>query len=881
MTGTVGIVARNQGASLVPLQAWLDWNGALVPLQLWDARQARYVPTLSIPVLEANTPLSLGLELALLDQDAASLRDQLPPGALVDAVVRIALNADGTVSEEACDPQSAGPSGCVHAIDVPVAVGALAPPEEPQTMSPMPLMSVPSLLAGPVRNTSPLAYYKQFSRDVGERSKFKAGVRFDGSATFTGPSGTLGLPGGGALASANASLPLSVFKNDFSFLSVAASAKAPVGGSAASASVLVKLIGVNVYSKSYSADVSVTNPAFPPIVKEGPKYEATFMVGPVPVTVKAGARGEVGLNWQLQLTAKLSQSTLTLSAIPYGNIAGFGSAAVGIPGINFGIEIVLKLVEPKFTAAASATVALLDEGVGPFLRGSLSQVLSHQLTLLSGQMNLVVEVPCLKWCSKKKWGIRFSYPCGFGADDYRVAIVDTPGVQIGPADLFRASQNAFDIYLPCVASTCQQAGAQCGSVANGCGGTMSCGSCGPGYECQANRCVPGVADCRAHPGTTACGSGPTSFCASLSSDHSNCGACGAACAAGQVCFSSACCTPLTPSNRCGPETQCGTVPDGCGGTVSCGDCAAGLVCSGNFCFTVTCSAPTPPPGVRATAIVDHYTGDDASASGICTAYKTITAALAHASSGDVVWVAPGIYGEGWGEQFPLVIPAGVSLIGDEQSKGTDEMTTDLLGGGSIPADGGECAGVVPGNVWGTTVDPQPGSTVAGFRIYNSMAPTPDFQVAAIARKDRVTLRNNTFMSGHGYAVYVCNGARGLVITGNEIQDNAGVGIAFVRGGADTRVEGNNIWGNAVGVRYDSPGGDLGGGPAGSEGGNVIICNGNDIWTSDGSAVYAAYNFWDHVPPTNVCGGGGDFCDAQQRGAVLVTTGAQVTTDPCP
>ncbi|MFO0725263.1 MAG: hypothetical protein U1E65_15885 [Myxococcota bacterium] len=45
----------------------------------------------------------------------------------------------------------------------------------------------------------------------------------------------------------------------------------------------------------------------------------------------------------------------------------------------------------------------------------------------------------------------------------------------------------------CTPATCAQLGATCGTVSNGCGGTLSCGSCASGTSCSANQCVPTTA----------------------------------------------------------------------------------------------------------------------------------------------------------------------------------------------------------------------------------------------------------------------------------------------------------------------------------------------------------------------------------------------------
>jgi hypothetical protein len=58
------------------------------------------------------------------------------------------------------------------------------------------------------------------------------------------------------------------------------------------------------------------------------------------------------------------------------------------------------------------------------------------------------------------------------------------------------------------------------------------------------------------------------------------------------------------------------------------------------------------------------TGSDATGTGARTApYRTITEALTHGADGDAVRVLPGVYNAAAGEVFPLVIPAGVDLIG--------------------------------------------------------------------------------------------------------------------------------------------------------------------------------------------------------------------------
>jgi endo-1,4-beta-D-glucanase Y len=82
----------------------------------------------------------------------------------------------------------------------------------------------------------------------------------------------------------------------------------------------------------------------------------------------------------------------------------------------------------------------------------------------------------------------------------------------------------------CTPTTCAALGKNCGSVSDGCGGTLSCGSCTSPQTCGGAG-TPNV-----------CGCAPAT-CASLGKN-------------------------------------CGSVADGCGGTLSCGSCTSPLTCGG-------------------------------------------------------------------------------------------------------------------------------------------------------------------------------------------------------------------------------------------------------------------------------------------------------------
>lgn len=142
----------------------------------------------------------------------------------------------------------------------------------------------------------------------------------------------------------------------------------------------------------------------------------------------------------------------------------------------------------------------------------------------------------------------------------------------------------------CIPVTCQSLNAECGPMADRCGNLMNCGSCalpeicgggGVAGRCgilgsnlnDAGMCVPTTcAIAGATCGTIGNGCGMTL----------NCGTCmsGSTCGAGGVpnnCGGGAVCTPLTCAQQ---NATCGQVGDGCGNILNCGSCVAPQVCGG-------------------------------------------------------------------------------------------------------------------------------------------------------------------------------------------------------------------------------------------------------------------------------------------------------------
>lgn len=153
----------------------------------------------------------------------------------------------------------------------------------------------------------------------------------------------------------------------------------------------------------------------------------------------------------------------------------------------------------------------------------------------------------------------------------------------------RCAQNCLSIDSSgcnntCTPLTCTEAGAECGSVDNGCQATMDCGGCTLPETCGgggvANRC--GEGSCQ-----------PTT-CAQ---EGKNCGTMDNGC--GQDIECGSCTLPDTcnggnQANVCGctvltcqgEGVECGQMDDGCGGSIDCGTCGSGS-CDQGSCVSCT------------------------------------------------------------------------------------------------------------------------------------------------------------------------------------------------------------------------------------------------------------------------------------------------------
>ncbi|HKO90959.1 MAG TPA: hypothetical protein VJU61_07400, partial [Polyangiaceae bacterium] len=162
--------------------------------------------------------------------------------------------------------------------------------------------------------------------------------------------------------------------------------------------------------------------------------------------------------------------------------------------------------------------------------------------------------------------------------------------------------------LDCVPVSCAALGNSCGVVADGCGGTLDCGSCADGALCGivspsvcttlSELCVPATqaeACAGKQCGLEGDGCGGTLDCGSCPDGQT----CGVAqpfqCAALPVSTADNC--PARLGSCADVSAECGLVGNGCGGLFDCGACPSGELCGvdgPNQCGSIPACVPLEP-----------------------------------------------------------------------------------------------------------------------------------------------------------------------------------------------------------------------------------------------------------------------------------------------
>ena len=182
----------------------------------------------------------------------------------------------------------------------------------------------------------------------------------------------------------------------------------------------------------------------------------------------------------------------------------------------------------------------------------------------------------------------------------------------------------------------------------------------------------------------------------------------------------------------------------------------------NEVITPTLTAPVPASAI---IYVNPATGvDSGDGKTAATPHKTITYALSQAQPNTVIQLAPVNYNSEVGEVFPLVVKQGVTLRGDEATKGE---TTIITGGGQYISPTFARQNI--------TLQAEKDSTITGVSITNANTRG----TALWIESTNPTVKNNTFVNNNRDGIFL-TGTAAPKISDNVFIRNGGNGISVAR-----------------------------------------------------------------------------------------------------
>ncbi|MEZ2345140.1 DUF1565 domain-containing protein, partial [Microcoleus sp.] len=206
----------------------------------------------------------------------------------------------------------------------------------------------------------------------------------------------------------------------------------------------------------------------------------------------------------------------------------------------------------------------------------------------------------------------------------------------------------------------------------------------------------------------------------------------------------------------------------------------------------------------ATLYVNSATGSDAAAGSQSAPLKTIARAIGIAPYGAIVQLASGTYSAASGEQFPLDIPSGIKIIGNESNKGSSII---IQGSGKFvsPSAAGQNVTILLGTdaeLRGVTViNPE----IRGTAVWiESTSPTVANCTLTKSKREGIfatgtanpAILDNIFLENSAAGVIMAGSAKG-VLRRNTFQ-NTGFGISLQAQSAPLIVE-NQILQNRSGI----------------------------------------------------------------------------------
>ena len=154
-------------------------------------------------------------------------------------------------------------------------------------------------------------------------------------------------------------------------------------------------------------DQSLTLEAgFPQITEELQFFQARFTVGPIPITIRAGAAARLSATGSLSISDAID---VNIDA-PRANFAVFLTGGVDTFLAEAGVRAEGTLLDTRLNTRAN--IELFDADNNGACDQSLDVSVKTKILGLRAGLFAKVAAPKVRWCSKRVWFAKVWYPCG-------------------------------------------------------------------------------------------------------------------------------------------------------------------------------------------------------------------------------------------------------------------------------------------------------------------------------------------------------------------------------------------------------------------------------------------------------------------------------------
>ncbi len=405
--GHFDAIYHGAGVAKARFEAEVLIDGVFQPVKLWDADSHSYVDYQDIEFTYNGEEHYFGYDIYISDEQRAALYASYDADLYNYLVIRYDITDISETDANEHDPSN-------H-FDVSYPLYFYEAAESVAEAEGQSLLAGDNAYSAGNAKSSGFKLSGSYAKTYGDKKKVAASADLHGLLE-------LNTQDQGAIADAGGSFNFYVFNKKATVFKVAYTASAYLDASNTGYGSELILFGsklidedhfVDEFSKTWERDWE----------EERTIVKSTFFVGPIPVTAKAGVEGSLGMDFTLTYNGRLNATgdlfTTTFDVFAEGGVeAGVASA---------GVTARFTIVDDLLRLDSWADLTLIeDNDIDP--RIDYSFKLRNELEVIKGDFGLHAQTRSVKWCKKKKWGIKIKYPCGISKKDYYYWFYRTNGL---------------------------------------------------------------------------------------------------------------------------------------------------------------------------------------------------------------------------------------------------------------------------------------------------------------------------------------------------------------------------------------------------------------------------------------------------------------------